>query len=164
MHAFGSVGYISEQDRYYRVESERPVARCSQHLAKWDNWVQTLAEIAERALVHLCPTPPYISLRYVGWGCVLNCFMLSSLPWFYAFCWSAIPTSCYSFDVFFYSCKLLITAFMPGVHAIGIVCLKHEMYFSQQLTLLPWVSFIWCTSYAVVYGYFISLTVLMVIA
>jgi len=24
-----------------------------------------------------------------------NCFMLSSLPCFYAFCWSAIPTSCY---------------------------------------------------------------------
>ena len=24
--------------------------------------------------------------RYVGWGCILNCFMLSSLPCFYAFC------------------------------------------------------------------------------
>ena len=35
--------------------------------------------------------------RYVGWGCILNCFMLSSLPCFYAFCWSAIPTSCYIF-------------------------------------------------------------------
>ena len=23
--------------------------------------------------------------RYVGWGCILNCFMLSSLPCFYAF-------------------------------------------------------------------------------
>ena len=41
--------------------------------------------------------------RYVGWSCVLNCFMLSSLPCFYAFCWSAIPTSCYIFNVF-YSC------------------------------------------------------------
>ena len=29
--------------------------------------------------------------------------MLSSLPCFYAFCWSAIPTSCYIFNVF-YSC------------------------------------------------------------
>jgi len=38
--------------------------------------------------------------RYVGWGCILNCFMLSSLPCFYAFCWSAIPTSCDIFDVF----------------------------------------------------------------
>ena len=38
--------------------------------------------------------------RYVGWGCILNCFMLSSLPCFYAFHWSAIPTSCYIFNVF----------------------------------------------------------------
>jgi len=29
---------------------------------------------------------------YVGWG-ILNSFMLSSLPCFYAFCWSAISTS-----------------------------------------------------------------------
>ena len=36
-----------------------------------------------------------------------NCFMLSSLPCFYAFCWSAIPTSCYIFNVF-YSCKCYI--------------------------------------------------------
>jgi len=42
--------------------------------------------------------------RYVGWGCILNCFMLSSLPCFYAFCWSATPTSCYIFYVF-YSCN-----------------------------------------------------------
>ena len=31
-------------------------------------------------------------------------FMLSSLPCFYAFCWSAIPTSCYIWNVF-YSCS-----------------------------------------------------------
>ena len=24
--------------------------------------------------------------RYVGWGCILNCFVLSSLPCFYAIC------------------------------------------------------------------------------
>ena len=30
--------------------------------------------------------------------------MLSSLPCFYAFCWSAIPTSCYIFNTF-YSCS-----------------------------------------------------------
>ena len=35
-----------------------------------------------------------------GWNCVLNCYMLSSLPCFPAFCWSATPTSCYiSFNV-----------------------------------------------------------------
>ena len=28
-----------------------------------------------------------------GWSCVLNCLMLSSLPCYPAFCWSAIPTS-----------------------------------------------------------------------
>ena len=27
--------------------------------------------------------------RYVGWGCILNCFMLLSVPCFNAFCWSA---------------------------------------------------------------------------
>ena len=30
--------------------------------------------------------------RYVGWSCVLNCFMLSSLLCFPALCQSAIPT------------------------------------------------------------------------
>ena len=42
--------------------------------------------------------------RPVGWGCILNClcyhpYLVST----YAFCWSAIPTSCYIFNVF-YSC------------------------------------------------------------
>ena len=48
--------------------------------------------------------------RYVGWGCILNCYMLSSLPCFYAFCCSAIPTSCYIFNVFYsnYNCILLL--------------------------------------------------------
>ena len=51
-------------------------------------------------------TPPYISfhIKDIGWSCVLNCFMLSSLPCFCAFCWSVIPTSCYIFNVF-YSCS-----------------------------------------------------------
>ena len=48
--------------------------------------------------------------RYVGWCCILNCFMLSPLPCFYAFCCSAIPTSCYIFNVFYsnYMCILWI--------------------------------------------------------
>ena len=45
--------------------------------------------------------------RYVGWGCILNCFRLSSLPCFYPFCWSAIPTSCYTFNGF-YSCVIFV--------------------------------------------------------
>jgi len=40
--------------------------------------------------------------RYVGWDCIPNCFMLSSLPCFYAFCWSAIPTSRNIFNVFLF--------------------------------------------------------------
>jgi len=38
--------------------------------------------------------------RYVGWGCILNCF-ISSLPYFYPFYWSAIPTSRYIFNIFY---------------------------------------------------------------
>ena len=38
--------------------------------------------------------------------------MLSSLPCFYAFCWSAIPTSCYMFfilvHVTFFSCRCML--------------------------------------------------------
>ena len=34
------------------------------------------------------------------WGCIPDCFMLSSLPCFPAFCWSAIPTSCYYFIIY----------------------------------------------------------------
>jgi len=45
--------------------------------------------------------------RCLGWGW-LNCFMLSSLPCFYAICWSAIPTSCYIFWNFLF---LLIVVF-----------------------------------------------------
>ena len=55
--------------------------------------------------MHAHKYPMYLNVeRYVGWGCTRNCFMLSSLPCFYAFCWSAIPTSCYIFNDF-YSCE-----------------------------------------------------------
>ena len=40
------------------------------------------------------------SERYVGWSCVLNCFMVSPLL---SFCWSAIPTSL-TFLIFFQKC------------------------------------------------------------
>ena len=42
--------------------------------------------------------------------------MLSSLPCFYAFCWSAIPTSCYIFNVF-YSCTYYILYIHTHIHA-----------------------------------------------
>jgi len=32
--------------------------------------------------------------------CILDCFMWLSLPCFFTFCCSAIPTSCYIFNVF----------------------------------------------------------------
>jgi len=51
----------------------------------------------------LHPTYLWCGKICIGWGCILNCFMLSSLPCFYAFCWSAIPISCYIFNIF-YSC------------------------------------------------------------
>jgi len=35
-------------------------------------------------------------------GCILNCFMWSYLPCFCTFCSSAIPTSCYILNVFYY--------------------------------------------------------------
>jgi len=39
-------------------------------------------------------------MRCVGWSCVLNCFIVSSLPCFYAFCWSAFPIARYICSVF----------------------------------------------------------------
>ena len=61
--------------------------------------------------------------RYVGWGCILNCFMLSSLPCFYAFCWSAIPTSCYIFNVFY-----------SFTHRTVV----NDSYMSHMVVLLPY--------------------------
>jgi len=61
--------------------------------------------IASNSSVHNSNLHIFDVERYVGWGCILNCFMLSSLPCFYAVCWSAIPTSCYIFNVF-YSCLI----------------------------------------------------------
>ena len=45
-------------------------------------------------------------------GILINnstCFMLSSLPSFPAFCWSAVPTSCYIFNV--YVCYTLVVEY-----------------------------------------------------
>ena len=41
-------------------------------------------------------------------GCILNCFMWSSLPCFVSFCHSAIPTSCYIFNGFYYLLYLVL--------------------------------------------------------
>ena len=44
----------------------------------------------------------YYGKRSLYGGCILNCFMWSSLPCFYTFCRSAIPTSYYILNVFYY--------------------------------------------------------------
>jgi len=53
--------------------------------------------------------------------------MLSSLPCFYAFCWSAIPTSCYIFNVFFF--------FSSGLSSAGSALVESsncKIFCSQQ--------------------------------
>jgi len=42
--------------------------------------------IASNSSVHNSNLHIFDVERYVGWGCILNCFMLSSLPCFYAVC------------------------------------------------------------------------------
>ena len=73
------------------------------HLGSDMKFLPGVREITDIAFHGDC-TAIFPHQRYVGWSCVLNCFMLSSLPCFYAFCWSAIPTSSYIFNVF-YSCS-----------------------------------------------------------
>ena len=68
------------------------VRMCTNHLATKCNYYAIRNTVGVRGV-----------FGYVGWSCVLNCLMLSSLPCFYALCWSAIPASCYIFNVF-YSC------------------------------------------------------------
>jgi len=66
--------------------------------------------------------------RYVGWCCILNCFMLSSLHCFYAFCWSAISTSRYTFLTFFF-----ILVLSGG--------LQHSWVFNHMQTIHKWLWF-----------------------
>ena len=52
--------------------------------------------------------------------------MLSSLPCFYAFCWSAIPTSCSIFNLF-YSCPKSITCLLLRVYMSDIIIILGVM-------------------------------------
>ena len=54
--------------------------------------------------------------RYVGWGCILSCFMLSSLPWFYAFF-----LICYPY-ILFHFLLLFMSLFQQQMHAWAEVC------------------------------------------
>ena len=70
-----------------------------------DSWIRNVHRIQGESLSSIVDSvfekfsiqlhPIYLSILDIGWGCVPNCFMLSSLPCFPAFCWSAIPTSHY---------------------------------------------------------------------
>ena len=74
--------------------------------------------------------------RYVRWGCILNCFMLSSLPCF----WSAIPTACYTFNVF-YSCYISFVSAVSLNNVFDVIVelesLKSSVSFKMALLLRP---------------------------
>ena len=86
----------------------------------------------------------YLHIRYVGWGCILNCFTLSSLPCFCAFCWSAIPTPCNGF----YSCSPAILHNNYISLLSDFVCMRtHEEKngITKEAIVLQWV--VWTTSW-----------------
>ena len=75
--------------------------------------------------------------RYVGWGCKLNCFMLSSLPCFYAFCWSAIPTTCYIFNVFILVHVIFLAA--DACLSWSLQSIKEQQAFPHRLPMQYWL-------------------------
>jgi len=72
-----------------------PINACTMTY-NWDFWLQIPHTFIAPKSHYRCKISP---ATYVGWGCIPNCYMLSSLPCFYALCWSAIPTSCYILNV-----------------------------------------------------------------
>ena len=60
------------------------------------NWMREGNSSVYNTTLHIFP----YDMIYVYWSCILNCFLLSSLSCLYAFCRSAIPSSCYIFNVF----------------------------------------------------------------
>ena len=92
------------------------------------------------------PHPTYLStlkICRVELCTELNCLMLSSLPCFYAFCWSAIPTSCYIFNVFF------LFLFMPLFLAAdtclswSLPCITEQQVSPQRLPMQYWLKNHW---------------------
>ena len=80
--------------------------------------------------------PTYISYNStltmipVGWGCILNCFILPCFP---PFCWSAIPTSPYISNVF------CLGTGVPR-HRDGVVRLYVRTYvFSELCSIFQYV-------------------------
>ena len=52
-------------------------------------------------------------------GCILDCFLWSSPPCFFTFCNSAIPTSCYIFNVFYCLLYKLLLKYQLVYYTIG---------------------------------------------
>ena len=69
-------------------------------------WLVDWYDIAHTKIDGVNFSLPHI--RWVWWSCVLNCYMLSSLPCFCAFCWSAIPTFL-MFFIFLYHIACLLS-------------------------------------------------------
>ena len=59
-------------------------------MANWKVLAKQQPEASLRAAVYQAAT-----LFHVQNNCILNCFMLSSLPCLSTFCHFAVPTSCY---------------------------------------------------------------------
>jgi len=81
-----------------RINSIKNVTRCrdsSSAKAYKQGRGDSIKQFSIQPTLHIFPHQ-----RYVGWSCVLNSFVLSSLPCFCAVCWSAIPTSCYILNHF----------------------------------------------------------------
>ena len=61
--------------------------------------------IAQNSSVHNSTIHIFDVERYVGWGCILNCFMLSSLPCSMLFA-DLLSLHLVTFLIFFYSCSV----------------------------------------------------------
>ena len=83
--------------------------------------LQQLNEWTEQFSIQ--PHPTHLSIwydlaLYIGWSCIPNCFLLSSLPCFYAFCWSAIPTSHQMFNLFYSCICLFVHVYHSGMQEV----------------------------------------------
>ena len=64
--------------------------------------------------------------------------MLSSLPCFYAFCWSAIPTSCYILNVF-YSCSCHFFLAVDGCLSWSLPSITEQQVSPHRLPMQYWL-------------------------
>jgi len=86
----------------------------------------------------------HLLLKKVTWTKIKNIKNVtrSSLPCFYAFCWSAIPTSCYIFNVF-YSC-IYIGRYNTVPQSSYVNSFEKCMCSCQWYIVWEWASLDWC--------------------